>query len=81
MIRKVENYKAWIGKVEDIIKCQRMFASTILYSYNLPLFTSDQTPSIYKDLNNDDLILVVDYPIANRNKNFSLDFINEVNKT
>ena len=58
-----------------------MFARMTLYVYNLPLFTSDQIPCIYKDLNDDDLILVVDHSIANRNKNFSLDFINEVNKT
>ena len=78
MIRKVPNYNAWIGKVQEILNCYNAFYCPrgYLFTYSLPLFGLDH-PAAYEEVSNDDLILVTD---EYENKGFSLHFINEVNK-
>ena len=80
MIRKVENYYAWVGKAQDIYNYLHT-RNKYLYGYRLPLFETTQEPLTYNDFIADDLILVTNYFAWTNPSEFTLDFVEQVNKT
>ena len=80
MIRKVENYSAWVGKAQDIYNCLHT-VNKYMYGYPLPLFGTTLEPISYNDFIADDLIMVTSYCAWTNPSEFTLDFVEQVNKT
>ena len=78
MIRKVENYNAWVCKVKDIWKVS--FAKECehwLDIYQLPLFSTKLIRLKLKDSDPEELVLIYDHFASVQ----SIDFIERVNQT
>lgn len=84
MIRKIEGEKAWVLYKKDIdllFKIANISAYYVL-SYRLPLLETNPLPLAYKDIKEDDLIIVCtcDTYFGYSGDTLSIDFIEKVNK-
>ena len=84
MIRKIENENAWILRKKDIGTLFKVSDVTtcFLYCHRLPLLDTNPDSLAYKDIEEDDLILIREYNTYHGvfDDALSMDFIEKVNK-
>lgn len=78
MIRKVPNIKAWVLRRKDYILLSRCTNSN-LNTYALPLFDINPPLEIPFLIDEDELILVIDFIINEHS--LTLEQVEEINKT
>lgn len=78
MIRKVPNMKAWVLRRKDY-KLLCHCTNSVLYTYALPLFDTNPPLEIPFLMDEDELILVIDFIINEHS--LTLEQVEEINKT
>lgn len=79
MIRKVPNMKAWVLRRKDYRLLCNCTNSVLINTYALPLFDTNPPLEIPFLMDDDELILVVDF-ITNEHS-LTLEQVEEINKT
>ena len=84
MIRKIDGNKAWILRKKDINILFKVSDAVMyfLFCYRLPLLETNPLPLSYKDIEEDDLILICKYDtyLGFMGDTLPMDFIEKVNK-
>ena len=84
MIRRIEGENAWVLRKKDIGTLFKVSDATtyFLFCYRLPLLETNPLPLAYKDIEEDDLIVMCEYDTYLRfmGDTLPMDFIEKVNK-
>ena len=84
MIRRVEGENAWVLRKKDIGLLFKIanVPHYYIFSYRLPLLETNPLPLAYKDIEEDDLIVVCTYDtyLGYMGDTLPIDFIEKVNK-
>lgn len=84
MIRRIEGENAWVLRKKDIGTLFKVLDVTtmFLFCYRLPLLETNPLPLAYKNIKEDDLIVICKYDtyLGFMGDTLPMDFIEKVNK-